>query len=268
MRVLASLFLGLACAGPVRSASDAATTEPPIPGQSFRLAAPDLAMLWVAPGKFLASSPLAQEDDTEVTLSRGYWLAQTETTEEQWLAVVTDIALTTRRGPRFAAQGIQWESAMRFCELLNERERAAGRLPPGYLYSLPTEAQWEYACRAGTTGPFAGEIDALAWHRENSGGLIQTVATKLPNAWGFHDLHGNVSEWCADYYQPYPGGQVTDPRGPPIEQFRVMRGGSVSHGRGGCRSDIRYWMRSSVSGVNLMGFRVALVPAAGPGPAR
>ncbi|WP_438479796.1 formylglycine-generating enzyme family protein [Oleiharenicola lentus] len=255
-------FIGLLVAASVLPATEAAPAprgKTPSPGANFQVAAPDIAMIWVEPGTFLASSPLAQEDDTLVTLSRGYWLSRTEITEEQWLAVVSDVALVSRRGAHYPADQLQWESAMRFCQLLTARERAAGRLPTGYNYALPTEAQWEYACRAGTTGPFSGDPDAMAWHRENSGGQLHPVAQKLPNAWGFYDMHGNVVEWCLDYYESYPGGSVTDPVGPVIEQFRIVRGGSVGSGRGGCRSGVRLWGRSASKGINT-GFRVALVP--------
>lgn len=266
LRLVSFLFVLSGIAWPPAQAEEKSADARPVTGVAFRIAGTDITMLWVEPGTFLASSPLAQEDDTLVTLSRGYWLAQTELTEEQWQAIGPDVNLATRRGNRYPVEQIQWESAVRFCDLLTARERTAGRLPAGYTYALPTEAQWEHACRAGTTGPFAGDAEAMTWHRENTGSQIQPVARKAPNAWGFYDLHGNVSEWCADYYKPYPGGRVTDPRGPLIEQFRIIRGGSVNFGRGGCRADIRYWMRSSVRGITV-GLRVALVPESTPPPA-
>jgi formylglycine-generating enzyme required for sulfatase activity len=158
---------------------------------------------------------------------------------------------------------ISWSSAMDFCHKLTERERAGGRLPEGYEYTLPTEAQWEYACRAGTTGSFAGDLDAMAWYEKNSGLQTHPVGQKQPNAWGLYDMHGNVWEWCLDVYAGYPGGQVTDPRpdntGPNASAPRMVRGGSAGASAGQCRSAERY--RNGISYTSAaVGFRVALVP--------
>ncbi|MDR1817032.1 MAG: formylglycine-generating enzyme family protein, partial [Puniceicoccales bacterium] len=102
-------------------------------------------------------------------------------------------------GENFPMNWVSHDNAVAFCKKLTEQERAAGRLPSGYEYGLPTEAQWEYACRAGTTGDYAGNLEAMAWYGKNSGGGTHAVAQKQPNAWGFHDMHGNVWEWCADW---------------------------------------------------------------------
>jgi formylglycine-generating enzyme required for sulfatase activity len=95
-------------------------------------------------------------------------------------------------------ENVSWDLAMAFCQKLTDREKAVGRLPTGYAYTLPTEAQREYACRAGTTGEFAGDLDAMAWHGANSGNTIHQVGTKQPNAWGLYDMEGNGWEWCAE----------------------------------------------------------------------
>ena len=143
-----------------------------------------------------------------------------------------------------------WNQAREFCTKLTARENAAGRLPAGLVYSLPTEAEWEYACRAGTTTcNYAGDGDdvaAIAWYVKTTGPFnrgnmprIQPVAQKRPNAWGLYDMLGNAREWVLDYIGPYPGGSVTDPRGPekPVQPnlaFRVQRGGAGSTRRASC----------------------------------
>src|SRR5213075_1862730 len=123
---------------------------------------------------------------------------------------------------------VSWRSAVEFCRLLTEQERKAGRLPPGWEYRLPTEAQWEYACRAGTQTTYSfgddeSRLADFAWYMENSH-LTHEVGQKLPNAWGLHDMHGNVCEWCSDWYQDLLGGR-TDPEANDRPSFRVDRGG-------------------------------------------
>jgi formylglycine-generating enzyme required for sulfatase activity len=146
---------------------------------------------------------------------------------------------------------------MAFCKKLTEREKAAGRLPTGYTYTLPTEAQWEYACRAGTTGDFAGYQDVMAWYSSNSGGTTHSVGTKQPNAWGLYDMHGNVEEWCLDWYAKYSSDAVTDPVGPASGSSRVIRGGSWGLDAASCRSAIRYDYEPG-NRVSDVGFRLAL----------
>jgi formylglycine-generating enzyme required for sulfatase activity len=129
---------------------------------------------------------------------------------------------------------------MAYCDKLTKREQAAGRLPANYVYTLPTEAQWEYVCRAGTTGQYAGDPEKMSWYDSNSGETTHPVAQRQPNNWGFYDMAGNVLEWCADWYGNYPGGAVTDPTGPDEGFFRMARGGSwrskMETGRSAARS--------------------------------
>jgi formylglycine-generating enzyme required for sulfatase activity len=146
---------------------------------------------------------------------------------------------------------------MAFCQKLNDRERSAGRLPEGYSYTLPTEAQWEYACRAGTTGEYAGESEAMSWHAGNSGKSTHPVGSKRPNAWGFYDMSGNVMEWTFDWYGDYLGGSVTNSLGPDRGYYRTGRGGSW-------RTDVRLGRSAARSGGSTtrqdytIGFRLAL----------
>ncbi len=147
---------------------------------------------------------------------------------------------------------------MEFCRKLTQQERAAGRLPEDWEYTLPTEAQWEYACRAGTTGAWAGELDAMAWYAKNSGNTTHPVGQKQPNAWGLYDMHGNVWEWCRDWYaDKLPGGAVTDPVGAASGAFRVYRGGGWWLPADYCRSAYRNWSSPGDRG-NDVGFRLAL----------
>ncbi|MBI5766755.1 MAG: formylglycine-generating enzyme family protein [Verrucomicrobia bacterium] len=253
--IAAGLLVSLAA-----STATAESSAAPRFGENFALAQPTLPLVWIAPGTFWMSGTHGAGDDTEVTLTRGYWLGQTEVTQAQWQGVIEDNPLPFfTRGSDRPVETVAWDMAMIFCTKLTERERSAGRLPPGYAYTLPTEAQWEYACRAGTTGPFAGEIDALAWHEGNSGGQTHPVGQKRPNAWGLYDMHGNVQEWCADWFGAYPGGQVNDPTGPALGQYRVLRGGGWAGSTGSCRSAFRLFVQPA-SGNRVLGFRLALAP--------
>lgn len=229
-------------------------------GRSFQVVQPAIPMIWIAPGTFLMSSVHGAGDDTRVTLTRGYWIGRTEVTQAQWQAVIDHIPLPSFfKGSERPVERVAFETVVIFCARLTERERAAGRLPAGYVYALPTEAQWEYACRAGSTGLFAGPLDAVAWYEANSGGQTHPVAQKEPNAWGLYDMHGNVLEWCADWFAGYPGGRVDDPRGASEGQFRVLRGGSFNAAAGMCRSSYRAWSKIFITQTSL-GFRVALTP--------
>ena len=108
------------------------------------------------------------------------------------------------------------------------------------MYRLPTEAEWEYAARAGTTGDRYGNVDAIAWYVPNSGRKTHPVGGTTPNAWGLHDMLGNVWEWVEDWYGGYPGGAVTDPRGPRSGSTRVYRGGCWAYDSSSSRASARY----------------------------
>lgn len=226
---------------------------------------------------------------TRVTLTAGYWLGTTEVTVGQWKAVTGeslrehvakmlnddtvydfgDRKATLRDYMHFDRDApdkimaneddglpmyfVSWNDAMDFCRKLTTQEKADGQLPEGYAYTLPTEAQWEYACRAGTTtatfaGPLAagGKVspimDSIAWYGGdnavnyqgkklgNSGAGPRDVGEKAPNPWGLEDMPGNIWEWCLDWYGPYPGGSVSDPTGPITGSGHVNRGGSWGSG--------------------------------------
>jgi formylglycine-generating enzyme required for sulfatase activity len=237
------------------------------PAPTASRAIPDLALtlLWVKPGEFTMGSPpdepnrnKAEGPPRRVTLTTGFWLGKTEVTQSQYEAVDgANPSRFTDAGKDAPVERVSWLDAMAWCKKLTARERGAGRLPKGYAYTLPTEAQWEYACRAGTIGDYAGNPDAMAWHDRNSGETTHLVGRKEPNAWGFHDMSGNVLEWCLDWYGDYPRGAETDPAGPDSGYFRMARGGSwrmkIEVGRSAARAG-----GSPARRDYTLGFRLAL----------
>jgi formylglycine-generating enzyme required for sulfatase activity len=256
--------------------------------KSFRIADLGLDMVWIPPGEFRMGTPkqkfLAkwfydarvkltkkpnpdngsfddQRPATWVTLTRPFWLGRTEVTQAQWTAVMGSNP-SYNKGDDLPVENVSWDEAMEFCRKLTEREHAAGRLPKGYIYTLPTEAEWEYACRAGTTGDYPGDPGAIAWTRENSGGVAHAVGTKRTNRWGLQDMHGNVWEWCLDGFDDYRGGEVMNPNVPVSVSFpfRVHRGGSWFLSADFARSADRS-KNSPDYRHELIGFRLALAPS-------
>ena len=166
------------------------------------------------------------------------------------------------KGADNPVETVNWDDAVEFCRRLSElpAEKKAGN-----LYRLPTEAEWEYACRAGTTTKYSfgddeSDFGEYGWYRENSGITTHPVGSKLPNAWGLYDMHGNVYEWCQDRHGDYPSGSVTDPTGPAVGSYRVYRGGSWNFTAVRCRSAFRTWIIPS-SRYLYRGFRVCLSPS-------
>lgn len=161
-----------------------------------------------------------------------------------------------RRGP---AEMVPWSAAMQFCEKLNARERANGRQIGGFEFRLPTEAEWEYACRAGATVmPDQATLDSMCWSYLNSGKTPHPVGTRRPNGWGFYDMLGNVSEWCLDWYGDgyYAQAPAVDPLNRQAETRRSVRG---SHCADGCTFSIRHAITPD-SKSWYIGFRVCLGP--------
>ena len=220
-------------------------------------------------GVFMMGSPRGEknrsreESQARVTLSRDFWLGKTEVTRGQWETVMGTKPWSGSGDPLgadFPAVNSSWEDVTEFCRKLTDRERGSGTLPADEVYRLPTEAEWEYACRAGTTTAYSfGEDESklgdFGWFSGNAGGNAHRVGTKKPNPWGLHDMHGNVREWCSDWYKSKLAGGV-DPVGPAEGSGRVNRGGNWSFFPIDCRSAHRYYLAPSLRLVNV-GFRVA-----------
>jgi len=197
-----------------------------------------MKMMWCPPGEFLMGSPKDEEgrdddeDQVHVRITNGFWMASTPVTNGQWQALMGDYLKASNQNHRLPVGNVPWMDAVEFCSKLSAIDPG----PASYYYTLPTEAQWEYACRAGTTGPHNGLLDDVAWYCDNSGRKPQEVGLKQANAWGLHDMHGNVLEWCADYYNAKLSGGV-DPAGSYNDMADPgMRGGSVLWNGVSCRS--------------------------------
>jgi formylglycine-generating enzyme required for sulfatase activity len=190
-----------------------------------------LAVRWVPSGRFTMGSPSSEEGrdsdeiQHEVVLSQGFFMAETECTQGQWEMVMGSNP-SNFKGANRPVEQVSWSDAVEYCRKLTVKQRGEGMLPAGWEWRLPTESEWEYAARAGTTGARPGELDSIAWNSGNSGSETHAVGGKQANAWGLHDMVGNVWEWCSDWYGEYPTGSVTDPSGPSSGSFRVDRGGS------------------------------------------
>ena len=197
-----------------------------------------MEFVWISAGEFLMGSTSSEAYDrespvTRVRISRGYWLGKHEVTQAEWQAVTgTNPAHFSGCGS-CPVERVSWDDAQGFIRQLNGRSG-------GSRYRLPTEAEWEHAARAGTAGDrYAPNLDAIAWYDENSGDRTHPVGQKAPNAWGLHDMLGNVWEWVQDWYGDYPGGAVTDPGGPGSGSYRLPRGGSWLIYARDCRASYR-----------------------------
>ena len=217
---------------------------------------------WIPPGSFMMGSPDSEEerdsDETQhdVVLSQGFFMAETECTQGQWEMVMGGDP-SEFKGTDRPVEQVSWEEAVEYCRKLTAKQRTEGILPEGWEWRLPTEAEWEYAARAGTTGPRYGELDAIGWWDGNSGRQTHPVKQKAANAWGLHDMMGNVKEWCSDWSGDYSTGSVTDPTGPSSGSFRVYRGGGWFFDVGLARSAFRDEADPGGRGFDL-GFRPAL----------
>jgi len=239
----------------------------PIPGSPIQIPELRLRLVWIPPGKFMLGSPAEEpgkdadeQPQTAVTLTRGFWLGKSEVTQGEWQAIMgNNPSHFTGAGERAPVEQISWEDAMEFCRRITDRERQAGRLPDGYCYTLPTEAQWEYACRAGSAEADADTLASRAWFGADSGNTPHPVAQKKPSLLGLYDMQGNVWEWCLDWKGDYPGGRVVDYYGPAVGSLRIFRGGAWADPELGCRIALRCGGDPS-SRSDKIGFRLCLGP--------
>jgi formylglycine-generating enzyme required for sulfatase activity len=177
----------------------------------------------------------AEKPQHRVRISEGFWMGKYEVTQAQWRAVMgkNPSVFDKKCGDPCPVERVSWDDAKEFLRKLNQAN-------DGFIYSLPSEAQWEYAARAGTTGLWAGDLEAMGWYGQNSSGKTHPVGQKQPNAFGLYDMHGNVKEWCEGWYGPYSAGDVTDPIGASTGKYRVLRGGSYGNSAGYTRSAFRF----------------------------
>ena len=226
-------------------------------------------------GSFTMGSPLKErgrgtdEAQQRVTIHHPFIISRTVVTKAEWKAVMKSEPWKGQRcvvdGNDAPAVYVDWHDAVAFCRKLTTLERGGGWLEKGEHYRLPTEAEWEYACRAGTKSAWSfgadpRKLDDHAWHYGNTGdrkeAYAHRVGLKKPNPWGLCDMHGNVYEWCSDWYKPVLAGG-DDPQGPSTGTFKVLRGGGWGYDPARCRSADRNKNVSSFTDFSG-GFRVVL----------
>ncbi len=251
----------------------------PATGHRFyraRVFAAPTNMVFIPPGTFRMGSPTNDVDSffteapqTAVTISRGFWMGRYEVTQGEYLAVIGNNPSYFVGDTNRPVEQVSWFDATNYCAALTQRERAAGRISTNCVYRLPTEAEWEYACRAWTSDrrfsygddPGYMSLTNYAWYgADNDPDMTKPVGQKLPNPWGLYDMPGNVVEWCQDWWSGgLPGGILLDPQGPATGSSRVVRGGAFRSPAQYCRSASR-GQQSPSDSYNFIGFRAVLAP--------
>lgn len=238
----------------------------PVAGQRWAVPALGMEMVAVEAGSFRMGS--GDGDSYEqpihmVEIRRPFWIGTYEVTQSQYRAM-TGKSPSYFKGSDLPVESVSWNDAVEFCRKLTDQEGKAGRLLPGYVYRLPTEAEWEYAARGGANGGrfvYAGSdhLSEVAWHSGNSSNQTHPIGQKQPNELSLYDMSGNVEEWCHDWYDAdyYSRCPTLDPTGPPSGDYCVLRGGSYDSPSMYCRSICRRRMQPGSSFVNR-GFRVVL----------
>ena len=218
----------------------------------------------IDPGTFIMGRPAAAPEPPgdespndiqhRVSITRAFYIQTTHVTQAQWKAMMGSNP-SLLKGDEYPVTNIKWKDSVDFCRQLSRSD--------GKSYRLPTEAEWEYSCRAGTTGPYGGgkSLEEVGWFHENSGNNIHPVAQKLPNGWDLYDMHGNVWQWCSDYIGDYPATDVQDPTGPvgpgDTHFSRASRGGSWRERAMRCRAFSRQTVWGDVTS-DVFGFRICL----------
>ena len=306
VRILLSAFL-LPWFAPANLGA-AETAAPSAPIETMTIPGINLSMVRVKAGSFIMGHPEGYPGSSsderpahKVNITKDFWLGATMVTVGQFRYFVdltkyeTDAEFRQQglynsnseppqrglswRNPgipdytqteNHPVYGISWDDAMQFCAWLTEREKAAGRLPEGYLYRLPSEAQWEYAARYGTTDDISDPLD-YAWYGANSGGVPHPVGTKKPNPWGLYDMRGNGWSWVFDWYGRYPDHEVSDPQGPLypnspeiIRPFHERRGSGWNANDPHNLMTTNRWSTWGVAQSNWLTFRIALTTVPPP----
>ena len=220
-----------------------------------------LEMVLIPSGKFKMGAPasekgrISDENQHEVNLTKPYYMGKYEVTQEQWESVMGSNPSSKTKGAKLPVTDVSWEDCQEFIKKLNAQTNGG--------YRLPTEAEWEYACRAGTTtaysfGDSLTKIDAN--YGDGTAGNTKTVGSYKANAFGLYDMHGNVWEWCADWKAEYPSGWATDPMGISLGKYRVLRGGSFDVNGLSARSSYRFNSSRPYNRDDDLGFRLAKAP--------
>jgi serine/threonine protein kinase/formylglycine-generating enzyme required for sulfatase activity len=236
----------------------------PRSGRRFALKTTNTPMAWIPPGEFVMESRDPKDAGRHrVRLTKGYWMAQIEVTQREYNKLTGANPSRFAGSPYLPVDSVAWDQAAAYCRKLTDLEREAGRLPAGYEYRLPTEAEWEYACRAGSDHDFSVP-EEWVWSRDRSGGQPHEVAESQPNPWGLFDMHGNAMEWCIDAWTEHPTSKkevTVDPvkiGRPDKETTFVVRGGAWWLPADQCTSQ---WRSPNYNNPNgFRGFRVVLGP--------
>ena len=225
-----------------------------------------LEMVLIPAGKFKMGSPVSEKgrfnpaskigsevgDETqhEVTLTKPFYMGKFEVTQEQWEAVMGNNPSSKTKGAKLPVTDVSWNDCKELIKKLNASTKGN--------YRLPTEAEWEYSCRAGTSTVYSFGDSITNSDANILGSGIKAVGSYKPNAFGLYDMHGNVFEWCEDWFGIYPAGAITDPKGPAIEKCHILRGGAYTCTVLGVRSAYRNSDLGPTDRGGSYGFRLAM----------